>query len=62
MKLDETVEMAYPRKYLEHIVIGLEDALNKHLVKLFAFDFPAEARGNSGARCALGSIRSSGCA
>jgi hypothetical protein len=44
MKLDETMETAYPRKYLEHIVIGLEDALNKHLVKLFAFDFPAETR------------------
>jgi hypothetical protein len=46
MKLDETMEMAYPRKYLEHIVIGLEDALNKHLVKLLAFDFPAETRGH----------------
>jgi hypothetical protein len=40
------MEMAYPRKYLEHVVIGLEDALNKHLVKLFAFDFPAETRGH----------------
>jgi hypothetical protein len=46
MKLDETMELAYPRKYLEHIVIGLEDALNKNLIKLFAFDFPAETRGH----------------
>jgi hypothetical protein len=46
MKLNETMEMAYPSKYLEHIVVGLEDALNKHLVKLFAFDFPAETRGH----------------
>jgi NADH:ubiquinone oxidoreductase subunit C len=42
MKLDETMEMAYPRKYVEKIIIGLEDPLNEHLVKLIGFDFPAE--------------------
>jgi hypothetical protein len=44
MKLDETMEMAYPRKYVENIIIGLEDPLNEHLVKLIGFDFPAEQR------------------
>ena len=31
MKLQETDEMAYPRKYVEHIFLGLEDPLNQHL-------------------------------
>ncbi len=44
MKLDEKMEMAYPRKYLEHIIIGLEDPLNQHLTKLIGFDFPPEQR------------------
>ena len=44
MKLDETMEMAYPRKYVENIIIGLEDPLNEHLAKLIGFDFPAEQR------------------
>ena len=44
MKLDEVMEMAYPRKYLEHIIIGLEEPLNQHLVKLVAFDFPPDQR------------------
>jgi hypothetical protein len=44
MKLDDTMAMAYPRKYLEHIVIGLEDSLNRHLVKLAGFDLPPEQR------------------
>src|SRR5215831_4098333 len=46
MKLDETMEMAYPRKYVENIIIGLEDPLNEHLVKLVGFDFPTEQRGH----------------
>ena len=46
MKLDETMEMAYPRKYVESIIIGLEDPLNEHLVKLVGFDFPTEQRGH----------------
>jgi hypothetical protein len=44
MKLDQTMEIAYPRKYVENIIIGLEDPLNEHLVKLVGFDFPAEQR------------------
>src|SRR5215831_17778054 len=44
MKLDETMEMAYPRKYLENIIIGLEDPLNQHLVKLVGFAFPDKQR------------------
>jgi hypothetical protein len=46
MKLDETMEMAYPRKYVENIIIGLEDPLNEHFVKLVGFDFPTEQRGH----------------
>jgi len=44
MKLDETMEMSYPRKYVEHIIIGLEDPLNQHLIKLVGFDFPPQER------------------
>ena len=44
MKPDEIMEMAYPRKYVENIIIGLEDPLNEHLVKLIGFDFPTEQR------------------
>ena len=44
MKLEETMEMSYPRKYVEHIFIGLEDPLNQHLIKLVGFDFPPEQR------------------
>ena len=44
MKLDETMEMAYTRKYIEHIIIGFEDELNRHLIKPFAFDFAEETR------------------
>jgi hypothetical protein len=44
MKLDETMEMAYPRKYVENIIIGWEDPLNEHLVKLVGFEFAAEQR------------------
>jgi hypothetical protein len=46
MKLDETMELAYPRKYVENIIIGLEDPLNQHLVKLVGFAFPTEQRGH----------------
>ena len=44
MKLPETNEMVYPRKYVEHIFLGLEDPLNQHLIKLAGFDFPPEQR------------------
>src|SRR5262245_60498144 len=50
MKLDETMEMAHPCKYLGHIVIGLEDALNKHLIKLFRVRFSGGDSGPSPAR------------
>jgi hypothetical protein len=44
MKLEEAEEMSYPRKYVEHIFIGLEDPLNQHLIKLVGFDFSPEQR------------------
>ena len=44
MKLEEIEEMSYPRKYVEHIFIGLEDPLNQHLIKLAGFDFSSEQR------------------
>jgi hypothetical protein len=44
MILEETMVMSYPRKYIEQMIIGLEDRLNLHLVKLFGFDFPEEGR------------------
>ena len=44
MKLDETGEMSYPRKYVEYIFIALEDSLNQHLIKLAGFDFYPEQR------------------
>ena len=44
MKLAETMELSYPRKYVEHIIIGLEDPLNQHLIKLVGFDFPPQQR------------------
>ncbi len=44
MKPDETMAMAYPRKYLEHNIIGLEDPLHQSLVKLAGLDFPPEQR------------------
>ena len=56
MKLDATMEMAYPRKYLEHIIIGLEYPPNQHLVKLLGFRLPIRAtrsfsrRGQNSAR------------
>ena len=36
--------MAYPKRYVEHIITGLEDPLNQHLVKLIGFDFAPELR------------------
>lgn len=44
MKLDETDVMAYPRKLVEHTILGLQPPLNRHLVKLVAFDFSPELR------------------
>jgi len=62
MKPDETMEMAYPRKYVENIIIGVEDPLNQHLVKLVGFDFPTEQRGHFRREVRLGSPRSKGSA
>jgi hypothetical protein len=42
MKLTETMELTYPRKLVEHIILGLEDPLNQHLIRLIGFDFPPE--------------------
>ncbi|HEU0215757.1 MAG TPA: hypothetical protein VFQ90_03795 [Stellaceae bacterium] len=44
MKVDEELVMALPRKLVEAVILGLYDPVNQHLVKLAAFDFPAEAR------------------
>jgi hypothetical protein len=44
MKIDETMEMSYPRKLVEQIILGLSDPINQHLIKLVGFDFPREQR------------------
>jgi hypothetical protein len=44
MKLAEAGGMAYPRKLVEQIILGLSNPLNRHLVKLVGFDFPLEMR------------------
>jgi len=44
MKLDDADVMTYPRKLVEHTILGLQPPLNRHLVKLIAFDFPPELR------------------
>ena len=44
MKLDEAQVLAYPRKLVEHVILGLYDQINVHLVKLIGFDFPPELR------------------
>jgi hypothetical protein len=44
MKLDETMVMAYPRKLVEQIILGLYGPINEHLVKLVGFDFAPDLR------------------
>src|SRR5687767_10894313 len=44
MSRDGTAGLAYPRKMVEQIILGLSNPLNRHLIKLVAFDFPAETR------------------
>ena len=44
MKLDELDVMAYPRKLVEHTILGLSNPLNRHLIKLIGFAFPRELR------------------
>ena len=44
MKLDEAKILAYPRKLVEHVILGLYDQINVHLVKLVGFDFSPDLR------------------
>lgn len=44
MKLDDIDVMAYPRKLVEHTLLGLQPTLNRHLIKLVGFEFPPELR------------------
>ena len=44
MKIDETLEMAYPQKLARDIIIGIADPINEHLVKLIAFQFDPQLR------------------
>ena len=44
MKLAAAGGMAYPRKLVEQIILGLSNPLNRHLVKLVGFDFPPDLR------------------
>ncbi len=44
MKLAEADVMSFPRKLVEHTILGLQNPLNRHLIKLVAFDFPADLR------------------
>jgi len=44
VKIDEVEVMAFPRKLVEHAIMGLYDQINVHLVKLAGFDFPLETR------------------
>src|SRR6266568_2504919 len=44
MKPDGNTGLAYPRKMVEQIILGLSNPVNRHLIKLIAFDFPSETR------------------
>ena len=44
MQLAETATMAYPRKLVEQILLGLYAPINEHLIKLAGFDFPPDLR------------------
>ena len=44
MKIDETLEMAYPQKLARDIIVGIADPVNEHLVKLIAFQFDPQLR------------------
>jgi hypothetical protein len=44
MKIDETMEMAYPQKIARDIIIGMSRPINQHLVKLAGFSFSPELR------------------
>jgi hypothetical protein len=44
MKLDGPIGLAYPRKMVEQIIVGLSNPVNRHLIKLVAFNLPPETR------------------
>lgn len=44
MKLDEALEMAYPRQVACEILVGAAEPINQHLVQLVGFPFPEELR------------------
>jgi hypothetical protein len=44
MKIDETMEMAYPQKVARDIIIGMSRPINQHLIKLVGFNFSPELR------------------
>ncbi len=44
MKLDEALEMAYPRQVARDLLIGAAEPINQHLVKLVGFPFPEALR------------------
>ena len=44
MKINETLEMAYPQKLARDIIIGITDPINENLIKLIAFQFDPQLR------------------
>ena len=44
MSVSEITGLAYPRKLVEQTILGLQSPLNRHLIKLVAFDFSPEIR------------------
>jgi hypothetical protein len=44
VKIDEVEVMAFPRKLVEHAILGLYDQINLHLIELAGFEFPRETR------------------
>jgi len=41
-EIEEILEMAYPKRYVEQIITGLADPINEHLIKLIGFEFSPE--------------------
>jgi hypothetical protein len=56
--LAEDTGLAYPRKLIENIVLGLSDPINDHLVKLVGFNFPKKRANIFSASYGLGSKKS----
>ena len=44
VKIEELLEMSYPKRYVEQIITGLADPINEHLIKLVGFEFSPELR------------------